>query len=91
MVRLRFLAAAVVTILAVTSFAVSAQAHYRRGYSGYGYPNRYAYPFPYRPAYGYFYPPRYYPRSPAYSGLPLYRPYSGVYYHRPRRVYYSYW
>jgi hypothetical protein len=51
MVRQKHLRTAAVTILAVMSFAVSVQANHRRGYSGYGYPNPYAYPFPYRPAY----------------------------------------
>jgi hypothetical protein len=95
MVRLKLLGAGVVTILAVMSFAVSAQANHRRGYSGYGYPNPYAYPFPYRPTWGYYYPPTYYPGPPWYPGPAFYGPLrygppDGGYY-RPRRVYRPYW
>ena len=89
MVRPQHLIAATMAILAVMSFAVSAHAHHRRGYSSYGYAN------PHRAAYGYSFTPTYYPGPPWYPGPAFYGPlrYGSYYgdYYRPRRDYRPYW
>ena len=89
MVRPKHLVTAAVTILAAMSFAVSAQAHHRRGYSSFGHPN------PHRAAYRYSFTPTYYPGPPWYPGPAFYGPlrygsYYGDYYYRPRRAYHPY-
>ncbi|MFA5957007.1 hypothetical protein [Hyphomicrobium sp.] len=96
MFQRKHLIAAAVASMTVISVATPSEAHHRRGYSGYGYPNRYAYPFPYRAAYGYFYPPTYYAGPPMYPrqafyGPLHYGPYHGRYYYRARRVYSPQW
>ena len=87
MVRTKHLITAAVTILAVMSFAVSAQANHRH-YSSYGYAN------PHRA--GYSFTPTYCPGPPWYPGPAFYGPlrygsYCGDTYYRPRRVYRPYW
>jgi hypothetical protein len=72
MVRLKHLVAAAVTILAVMSFAVSAQANRRPGYYGYRYPNSHAHAFPYRRSHDFI--PTYYPGPPWYPGPAFYGP-----------------
>jgi hypothetical protein len=72
MVAPKHLLIAGMTMLAVVSFAVTAQANHRRSSSGYRYPNAHADAFHHRRLYDFI--PTYYPGPPWYPGPAFYGP-----------------